>query len=173
MKNLKMNISRIMNGIHLGSVYFAMTLLVGMAVVIIVNVFMRFVLNSGLRWGEEVAKLFMVWFTFIAMAIGVKQGLHISLHLLPKNLPAKLEKLLLFLKDIITFLIALVFLIYGIKLVQFTSRSIMPATEWPSSILYLILPISAILIASEALMDIFGIEDYPEKIESLFNKGNK
>jgi len=173
MKNLKMNISRIMNGIHLGSVYFAMTLLVGMAVVIIVNVFMRFVLNSGLRWGEEVAKLFMVWFTFIAMAIGVKQGLHISLHLLPKNLPAKLEKLLLFLKDIITFLIALVFLIYGIKLVQFTSRSIMPATEWPSSILYLILPISAILIASEALMDIFGIEDYPEKIESIFNKGNK
>ena len=74
MKNIKMNISRIMNGIHLGSVYFAMTLLVGMAVVIIVNVFMRFVLNSGLRWGEEVAKLFMVWFTFIAMAIGVKQS---------------------------------------------------------------------------------------------------
>jgi len=173
MKNIKMNISRIMNGIHLGSVYFAMTLLVGMAIVIIINVFMRFVLNSGLRWGEEVAKLFMVWFTFIAMAIGVKQSLHISLHLLPKKLPASLEKSLLFLKDIITFLIALVFLIYGIKLVQFTSRSIMPATEWPSSILYLILPISAILIASEALMDIFGIEDYPEKIESIFNIGNK
>ncbi len=173
MKNIKMNISRIMNGIHLGSIYFAMALLVGMAIVIIINVFMRFVLNSGLRWGEEVAKLFMVWFTFIAMAVGVKQGLHISLHLLPKKLPVKLDKILLFLKDFITFIIALVFLIYGIKLVQFTSRSIMPATEWPSSILYLILPISAVLIASEALMDIFGIEDYPEKIESIFNKGNK
>jgi len=173
MKNIKMNISRIMNGIHLGSIYFAMALLVGMAIVIIINVFMRFVLNSGLRWGEEVAKLFMVWFTFIAMAIGVKQGLHISLHLLPKKLPGSLDKILLFLKDIITFLIASVFLIYGIKLVQFTSRSIMPATEWPSSVLYLILPISAVLIASEALMDIFGIEDYPEKIELIFNKGNK
>ena len=173
MKNIKMNISRIMNGIHLGSIYFAMALLVGMAIVIIINVFMRFVLNSGLRWGEEVAKLFMVWFTFIAMAVGVKQGLHISLHLLPKKSPAKLDKILLFLKDFITFIIALVFLIYGIKLVQFTSRSIMPATEWPSSILYLILPISAVLIASEALMDIFGIEDYPEKIESIFDKGNK
>ncbi len=173
MKNIKANISRIMNGIHLGAIYFAMALLVGMAIVIIINVFMRFVLNSGLRWGEEVAKLFMVWFTFIAMAVGVKQGLHISLHLLPKKLPAKLDKILLFLKDFITFIIALVFLIYGIKLVQFTSRSIMPATEWPSSILYLILPISAVLIASEALMDIFEIEDYPEKIESIFDKGNK
>ena len=173
MKNIKMKISSIMNGIHLGSIYFAMTLLVGMAIIIIINVFMRYILNSGLRWGEEVAKLFMVWFTFIAMAIGVKQGLHISLHLLPKKLPDSLDKILLFLKNIITFLIASVFFVYGIKLVQFTSRSIMPATEWPSSILYLILPIAAVLIASEALMDIFGIEDHPEKIESIFNKGNK
>ena len=173
MKNVKEKISQIMNGIHIGSIYFAMALLVGMAVVIIINVFMRYVLNSGLRWGEEVAKLLMVWFTFIAMAVGVKQGLHISLHLLPKNLPTRLEKFLIFLKDIITFIIAGVFFIYGIKLVQFTSSSIMPATEWPSSILYLILPIAAVLIASEALMDIFNIEDYPEKIEAIFNKGNK
>ena len=49
----------------------------------------------------------------------------------------------------------------------------MPATEWPSSILYLILPIAAVLLASEALMDIFGIEDYPERIEAIFNKGVK
>jgi len=148
-----------------------MLLLVGMAIVIIINVFMRYVLNTGLRWGEEVSKLLMVWFTFIAMAVGVKQGLHISLHLLPKNLPFKLEKIFTLLKDIITLIIALVFFIYGIKLVQFTSSSIMPATEWPSSILYLILPIAAVLIASEALMDIFGIEDYPEKIEAIFTKG--
>ena len=173
MKNIKEKISQVMNGIHLGTVYFAMVLLVGMAIVIIINVFMRYVLNSGLRWGEEVAKLLMVWFTFIAMAVGVKQGLHISLHLLPKKLPVRLERFLIFLKDIITFIIAAVFFVYGIKLVQFTSRSIMPATEWPSSILYLILPISAVLIASEALMDIFGIEDNPEKIEAIFNKGDK
>lgn len=173
MNKLKENISQIMNKIHLGSIYLAMTLLVGMAIIIIVNVFMRYVLNTGLRWAEEVAKLLMVWFTFIAMAVGVKQGLHISLHLLPKKLPDYIEKGLTLLKDIITFIIAGVFFIYGIRLVQYTSRSIMPATEWPGSILYLILPISAILIASEALMDIFGIEDHPEKIEAIFNKGNK
>ncbi len=119
------------------------------------------------------AKLLLFCFTFFDMGVGFKQGLHISLHLLPKKLPVKLEKSLKFLKDIITLIIAGVFFIYGIKLVQFTSRSIMPATEWPSSILYLILPISAVLIASEALMDILNIEDYPEKIEAIFNKGNK
>ena len=174
MMSVKKKIAQIMNGIHLGSIYFAMTLLVGMAIVIIINVFMRYVLNSGLRWGEEVAKLFMVWFTFIAMAVGVKQGLHISLHLLPKKLPAWLNTILSLLKDVITLIIAVVFMIYGIKLVQFTSTSIMPATEWPSSILYMILPLAAVLIASEALMDIFKIEDNPEMIDSLLkNKGDK
>ncbi len=171
MSTIKKKISQLMNHIHLGSIYLAMVLLVGMAIVIIINVFMRYILNTGLRWGEEVAKLFMVWFTFIAMAVGVKQGLHISLHILPKTLPVILDKIFIFLKDITTLAIAVVFFIYGIKLVQFTSRSIMPATEWPSSILYLILPISAVLIASEALMDILGIEDNPEMIETKFNKG--
>ncbi len=173
MNRLKEKTALFMNRIHLGSIYLAMVLLVGMAIVIIINVFMRYVLNSGLRWGEEVAKLLMVWFTFIAMAVGVKQGLHISLHLLPKKLPLNIDKILVVLKDFITLIIGGVFFIYGIKLVQFTSRSIMPATEWPSSILYLILPIASILIISEALMDILGIEDYPEKIEAIFNKGIK
>ncbi|RKX75321.1 MAG: TRAP transporter small permease [Spirochaetes bacterium] len=171
MNNIKARISQLMNRIHIGSIYLAMVLLVGMCIIIIINVFMRYVLNSGLRWGEEVAKLLMVWFTFIAMAVGVKQGLHISLHLLPKKLPGKLDGFLIFMKDFVILIIAVVFLIYGIKLVQFTSTSIMPATEWPSSILYLILPISAVLIASEALMDIFGIEDNPEEIEAIFTQG--
>ncbi|MBL7005901.1 MAG: TRAP transporter small permease [Spirochaetia bacterium] len=173
MKSVKKNISQAMNRIHLGSIYFAMILLVAMTILIFINVFMRYILNSGIGWSEEIAKLLMVWFTFIAMAIGVKQGLHISLHLLPKKLPVWFDKSLIFLKDFITLSIAVVFFLYGLKLVQVTSRSIMPATEWPSSILYLILPISAFLIASEALMDIFGIEDNAEGIEIFLNRQNR
>jgi TRAP-type C4-dicarboxylate transport system permease small subunit len=173
MERIKTKISDLMNGIHIGSIYLAMVLLVCMAIIIIINIFMRYVLNTGLRWAEEVAKLIMVWFTFIAMAVGVKQGLHISLHVLPRALPAWIENSLVFLKNIIILALAVVFFIYGIKLVRFTSRSIMPATEWPGFILYLILPITSILIASESLMDIFGIEDNPEKVEAVFMKGEK
>ncbi|MBI9104999.1 MAG: TRAP transporter small permease [Spirochaetales bacterium] len=173
MGGFKKKAAKVMNGIHIGSVGFAMVLLVGMAIIIVINVFMRYVLNTGIRWAEEVAKLLMVWFTFIGMAVGVKQALHISLHLLPKNLPVKLELFLVFLKDIVTLIIGLVFLVYGIKIVEFTSKSIMPATEWPSSLLYLILPITSILIISEALMDILRIDDDPRGIDALFLKGEK
>ncbi len=171
MGKIKTNIVKTVNRIHLAAVYSAMAFLVGMAIITIINVFMRYVMNTGIRWAEEVAKLFMAWFTFIAMAIGVKQGLHISLHLLPRKLPSWIDRALILLKDLTTLTIAVVFFIYGIKLVGFTRTSIMPATEWPSFILYLILPIASVLIAMEVLMDIFQIDDHPEVFEMIFKKG--
>ena len=170
MVRIKKRIADVINAAHIVSIYTAMILLTAMTVIIIINVFMRYVLNSGLRWSDEVAKLLMVWFTFIAMAIGIKQGLHISLHILPKKLPAWFEIFITYIKDLSTLIIAVVFFVYGIKLVEFTSRSIMPATGWPSDVLYIILPVSSILIAGEVLMDIFRIEDNPEKIEQRFIK---
>lgn len=166
--NIKQTLVKLVNTIHVSFVYLAMALLIGITLITSINVFMRFVLNSGIFWAEEVTKILVVWFTYIAMAIGVKQGLHISLQLLPKNMPATAVILLKILKDIVIMAIAIVMIIYGIKLIGFTSRSIMPATEWPSSILYMILPISGILIIFESIMDLFNIEDSAEKIEEIF-----
>ena len=165
-------IKRVVNAVHISAIYLALVLLVAMAIIIVTNVFMRYVLNSGLQWAEEISKVLMVWFTFIGMAVGVKQGLHISIHILPRNLPAWLDRFLIWIKDLITLAIAVVFLVFGIKLVQFTSTSIMPATQWPSSLLYLILPVSSVLILSEALLDLFKIDDESEGINRLFQKGD-
>jgi TRAP-type C4-dicarboxylate transport system permease small subunit len=51
-----------------------------------------------------------------------------------------------------------VMLRWGWVLVAFTSRSIMPATELPSSLLYLIVPISGVLMLWEALTDLVGFD---------------
>jgi TRAP-type transport system small permease protein len=166
--NITKTLVKAVNSIHISFVYLAMFLLVGITLLTSANVFMRFILNSGIFWAEEVTKLLVVWFTYIAMAIGVKQGLHISLHLLPKNMPKKVVRALNILKDIVTIIIAVVMIVYGIKIIQFTSRSIMPATEWPSSLLYMILPFSGVLIAFESIMDLFDIDDSAEDIEARF-----
>lgn len=166
--NIKQGIVKFVNGIYISFVYFAMLLLISITLITATNVFMRFVMNSGIFWAEEVTKILVVWFTYIAMAIGVKQGLHISLHLFSKDLPKVVGRILSILKDLITILIAIVMIYFGIKLIGFTSRSIMPATEWPSSILYMILPFSGILIIAESLMDLLNIEDHADKIEDMF-----
>lgn len=166
--NIKRIIVKTVNTTHISFVYIAMSLIIAITLITSVNVFMRFVLNSGLNWGEEVTRILVVWFTYISMAIGVKQGLHISLHILPENLPKIVTKFLDILKDIVTIFIAVVMIFYGIKLIGFTSRSIMTATEWPSSVLYMILPFSGLLIISESIMDLLGIDDSADEIEKMF-----
>jgi len=104
MNNIKLRILRISNAVHISAVYLAIAFLIMMTGLIIVSVFMRYVLNTGLRWGEEVSKLFMVWFTFIGMAVGIRHRLHISINIISGNLHPSLERGLLLIKDIITLL---------------------------------------------------------------------
>jgi TRAP-type C4-dicarboxylate transport system permease small subunit len=155
------------NLLHVVLVRVAQALIVGMVIVIVINVFMRFVLDSGLFWAEEVAILFSTWFIFIAMGLGVKQRLHISLHIIPRRLLPKLVDGTL---DRIDYIVALavgtVMLVFGFKLVKFTSTSIMPATKWPASTQYMPLILSGILIIYEAVMKIFNIDTRDAEIES-------
>lgn len=164
-------LTKIVNIIHISFVILAMVLLVGMVVIISVNVFMRYVLNSGLTWAEEIAKLLVVWFTFISLAVGVKQGLHISIHILPRKLPKWFNFTLDLLKDLLVLLLGIVLLVYGIKLIGFTSRSIMPATKLPGSLLYFILPFSGVLVSLEAIIDIFRLDDGAEDVEKYMFGG--
>ena len=141
----------------------AQVLLVAMVILITANVFMRYVLNSGIFWAEEISLVMAVWFIFIAMALGVRKNLHISIHLF-RNPAPWLDKTLDVLKSAAAILLGYILLRYGSILIWFTSRSIMPATELPSSILYLILPFSAVLIIYEGITDLFGYDtdDRPE-----------
>lgn len=140
------------------AIIIAQILLVGMVLLISANVFMRYVLNSGIFWAEEISLVMAVWFSFIAMALGVRKNLHISIHLF-RDPPAWLDRVFNVLTASAELLLGYVLLRYGVPLVQFTSRSIMPATELPSSVLYLILPFSAVLILYEAATDLLGFDN--------------
>lgn len=161
-------IVRFFNLVHIASVYLAKAMIVIMVLIVFVNVTLRYGFDSGLIWSEEVALLLAVWFIFIAMGIGVKQKLHISISLfdaakLPKWLDAALWKL----RDIIVIIVGLAMLRYGTILVQFTMKSIMPATTWPAGLLYAILPVSAVVIIYEALTNLFGIDTNDDAVDAF------
>lgn len=144
--------------IHLTLVAFAKILLVAMVVLIFSNVFMRYVLNSGIPWSEEVSIVIVVWFTFISLALGVKHRLHISLCLLPERISPRTDFILEKLTDLVTLFLGYTMIRYGWILVLFTSRSILPATEFPASVMYFPLVLSGILVLYEGFMNLFGLE---------------
>lgn len=150
-------IVRFFDAIFVIAIILAQTLLVLMTLLIGTNVFMRYVLNSGIHWAEEISLVMAVTFVFISMALGVRKKLHISLHLWRRPIP-KLDVVLEKLADLVVLFIGVVLFIYGRILIQFTMRSIMPATELPSALLYMVVPLAAVLMIYEAITDLIGFD---------------
>ena len=148
----------VFNVIFLSLITLAKLMLLAMTIVIGVMVFMRYVMGIGIRWANELALLLQVWFTFIAMALGVRKRLHISINIMPENLSPKLSWILDKFHSLVIAGIGLVMVYYGRELVISTMRSVLPAMGLRSGYLYLALPVGGALILLEALADLFGIE---------------
>jgi TRAP-type C4-dicarboxylate transport system permease small subunit len=49
----------------------------------------------------------------------------------------------------------------------------MPATQWPAGLLYAILPVSAVIMIYESLMDILGVDTRDHAVDAfLAGKGS-
>mgnify|MGYP001953787718 CR=1 FL=1 len=123
-----------------------MILLVAMVIIVFTNVVLRYGFSSGIRWSEEVALIIVIWFTFIAMALGVKENLHINITILPKRLPRIFSDILNIIKYILEIFIGLILFYYGIGLAKNAGLSRLPATGITNAINYFIVPISAVFI---------------------------
>lgn len=136
----------------------AMVLLVAMVLIVFVNVVLRYGFKSGIRWAEEISLVIVIWFTFISMALGVKENLHINISLLPRKLGYNFFVALDVLKNALQVFLGSVLVIYGWRLTLNGAKSRLPATHIPNSINYLVLPIVGIFIILYA--GIYLFEDF-------------
>ena len=70
---------------------FVMVCFAVMGIVLALQIFMRYVLNSPLIWSEELARYVFVWATFIGAGYGVRKKIHISVELFYGLMPRKLK----------------------------------------------------------------------------------
>ena len=73
---------------------------------VFMNVVLRFCFNSGITWAEEIPRLLVVLFSFLACAIGVRDHMHISVTMVYNRFPkgGKMRKFMDFLADFATLL---------------------------------------------------------------------
>lgn len=70
-------------------------------ILVVINIFMRYIMNSGLVWTEEVATSCFVWSVFIgAIAVFKKRG-HVGVDIIVKRMPAGLQKAIQLITDLI------------------------------------------------------------------------
>jgi TRAP-type C4-dicarboxylate transport system permease small subunit len=70
---------KIVNGICTVFEIIAALSLFAMLVVVTIQVVLRYFFNNAPGWSEEMARQFMILFCFIAMALGVRDKIHIAL----------------------------------------------------------------------------------------------
>ena len=88
--------------------------------VICAAAFFRYILKGDLTGYEEWVKIFAFWLYFSGAIIGSYNRTHVSADLVQAYVPAgKLKKFLVFLKDLITVGVTLLFAWYGFKFFEF------------------------------------------------------
>ncbi len=74
-------------------------------ILVIINVFLRYFMDTGLYWSEEVATGCFVWAVFIGAVAGYKRGKHIGVDILVILLSAKIQKIVVVIVDIVLVLL--------------------------------------------------------------------
>ena len=145
-------IQKIVDAVFSVLLKFAGLLLIAMVAIVFTNVVLRYVFNSGIHWSEEVVLVIVVWFTFIAFALGVKEDLHISINILPKKTPSAIVTAVVFFKYAVEIFCGGILFVYGIKLTRAGTSSVLPATGLSNAVSYLIVPISAVFVVLFAML---------------------
>lgn len=70
-------------------------------ILVVINIILRYIFNSGLVWSEEVATGCFVWSVFIGAVAVFKHRGHVGVDIIVKKLPAGLQKAVQLITDII------------------------------------------------------------------------
>lgn len=120
---------------------------------VLMNVFLRYFMNTGIYWSEEVATMCFVWCIFVGSASAYKNGAHLGVDLLVRKLPKVPRAIVKILVDILLILINGYILYLSVKFVSTSYQK-------PTAVLAISSAwVSSSLIVGFGLTTIYAIRD--------------
>ncbi|MGJ8714601.1 MAG: TRAP transporter small permease [Maribacter stanieri] len=132
-----------------------------MVINVLWQVFTRYVTGNPSSFTDELARYLMIWIGVLGAAYVSGRNLHVAIDILPLRQNKKTQKRL---KVIVTVLIILfvlfAFVIGGSRLVyiSYVLGQQSPALQVPLALVYIIIPISGLLIMYYKIFDLKNIE---------------
>jgi TRAP-type transport system small permease protein len=134
---------------------FCIVLLVAMILIVVMAVITRKGFGWMFAWSEEVTLLCLTWFTFMGIAVGFRERLHLSMELFEK-LPPKVLLLSDRFIDLVTFFFGLYLVIYGWNFAMMMRGSILSATQMPNLVQYIVMPITGVMTCIYSALQFLG-----------------
>jgi TRAP-type transport system small permease protein len=147
-KDFFLTIDKIMDG-------FCIILLVIMILIVVMAVITRKGFGFMFAWSEEITLLCLTWFTFMGIAIGFRERLHLSMELFD-NLPPKVLLITDRFIDLVTFFFGLYLVIYGWNFAMMMRGSILAATQMPNLVQYIVMPITGVMTCIYSALQFLG-----------------
>ncbi|MBA2938991.1 TRAP transporter small permease [Paenibacillus sp. CGMCC 1.16610] len=141
----------------------ALVALTSMTLIVFVQVVTRKLFNFVFFWSEEVTLLLMVWFSFMGFALGFREKLHIAMDSVTQHFPKRVNKVLGKIIDICIFGFGLYLVMNGWQFTELMNQSTLPATKLPTSFMYVVMPISGIMICIYSTLQLLGIQTIRHK----------
>ena len=106
------------------------------------QIFSRFTaLIPSYIWTEEMARFFFIWMIMIGSMVGIRDSAHFDVDLWPELKP-RANSLLRIVANLFVLVVALVFVWYGIKFVQFGWSQSSELAELPMPFIFLAWPLA-------------------------------
>lgn len=128
--------------------------------VVLLGVFTRHVMQDQIRWSEELARLLLVWISFLGGAIAYIDDRHLGVDVLVSRLDPAAARLANVFCHLLVFAFALFVMgVGGTRIVmdRFDSGQLLPALQLSRGWFYLAIPVSGWLISLFALGNLFSI----------------
>ena len=146
---------------HRIMLFIAQVSILAMIVIVTLTVILRYCFNTGLSWAEEVPRLLVVVFAFMACAIGVRDHMHVSVNAIYNRFPVggKARRVMDFAVDVVTLLCGLFMLISGGDRTMrlFSLPGVMPITGISTAWQYLPIPVAGFMMTFDSILFLLGI----------------
>jgi len=126
--------------------YFLFGLGFSMAMLVAVQVFCRYILNSSLFWSEELARYMLVWLSFFGATVAYYRNLHPGVDVLTSRLSSGNQTVARLLVHVVSMALAMVMIISGIQFSWFVRMQISPALSIHKWIILAVIPLSGIIL---------------------------
>ncbi|MGQ9648407.1 MAG: TRAP transporter small permease [Thermodesulfobacteriota bacterium] len=126
--------------------YFALVLVLGSFLILMLEVVFRYFLGSSLDWTDEISRILLVWMSFSGMGFVIRDKKEIVCEAFGQKLPKRMQRYWSLGIDILVAAFTLFLFAYGIRMTLFSWDIKTESMEFPFSYFYGSIPVGCLLM---------------------------
>jgi len=148
---VRARLERITEKARLAVEAFGVLLIAAYTVLVLLQVFFRYVLNDPLTWSEELARYLFIWCAFLGWIVASRKRSHLAMTFVVDKMPPRAQAAIGAAIEIATILFAWILGTRGARLVANNWDVENVAVPFNLGVVYLIEPVAAVAITAYAI----------------------